>query len=100
MSRRLRHRRLVGLLASAAVTTGLVAGFGPQTSMASAAPGASDELRAWERALQQEVDADSAAQMSEAMSTYPGLVGTEGAARRAAYSMQKLAEWGLNPKLV
>lgn len=96
MSRRLRHRRVLGLLASAVVTTGLVAGIGSQASMASAASG---ELQAWERALQQQVDADSAAQMSEAMSTYPGLVGTDGAARRAAYSMQKLAEWGLNPKL-
>jgi N-acetylated-alpha-linked acidic dipeptidase len=99
MSRHSRQRRLVRLIGSAALTTGLVAGLATQTSTAAVALENSDDLRSWERALQEEVDAGSAAQMSEAMSVYPGLVGTEGAARRAAYSMRKLAEWGLNPKL-
>ncbi|MGP4014857.1 M28 family peptidase [Saccharopolyspora sp. 5N708] len=97
MSRnRLRSRRW--LFGSVALTTTLVAGLAVQISPATA-QGAFNDLRGWERALQQEVDADSAARMSEAMSTYPGLVGTEGAARRAQYSVDKLAEWGLEPRL-
>ncbi|TDD52433.1 M28 family peptidase [Saccharopolyspora elongata] len=92
----LRPRRW--LFGSAALATALVVGLTAQTSPATA-QGGPDDLRSWERALQREVDADSAARMSEAMSTYPGRVGTEGAERRANYSVDELTKWGLNARL-
>lgn len=98
MSQHAPLRRRTWMLGSAALAAALVAGLTTQASPAEAQGGIED-LRVWERALQQEVDADSAARMSEAMSTYPGRVGTEGAARRAQYSMDKLTEWGLNPRM-
>ncbi|MDA3630706.1 M28 family peptidase [Saccharopolyspora sp. WRP15-2] len=95
MSQHTPLRRRTWMLGSAALAAVLVAGFTAQTS--SAAP--PDDLRLWERALQQEVSADSAAKLSEEMSTYPGMVGTPGSARRAQYSMDKLTEWGLKPRM-
>lgn len=101
------RRRLLALASSVALTAGLAAGLG--ATSASAAPDASGPpmdgfsseaasgQREWEKQLQETVDAGSTAQLSEAMSTYPGLVGTEGAARRADYSVDKLTEWGLDP---
>ncbi|MCI2416807.1 M28 family peptidase [Saccharopolyspora sp. K220] len=94
---RSRVRRRTWLFGSGALAATLVAGLAVQIPTATA-QGAIN-LRGWERALQQEVDADSAAQLSEAMSTYPGMVGTDGATRRAQYSVDKLAEWGLQPRL-
>ncbi|MGW1679892.1 M28 family peptidase [Saccharopolyspora sp. NPDC002376] len=95
MSQHTPLRRRAWRLGSAALAAALVAGITAQTS--SAAP--PDDLRVWERALQQEVSADSAAKLSEEMSTYPGMVGTPGSARRAQYSMDKLTEWGLKPRM-
>ncbi|MGI8306351.1 M28 family peptidase [Saccharopolyspora hattusasensis] len=92
------RRRSRWLFGSTALAAALVAGPAVQPSPATAQD-ASASLRFWERALQQEVDADSAARMSEAMSAYTGRVGTDGATRRAQYSMNKLAEWGLHPRL-
>lgn len=98
MSQHARFRHPAWLMGSAALAAALVAGIAVQPSPATAQSSAG-ELRMWERALQEEVDAGSAAQLSEAMSTYPGRVGTEGAERRAQYSVEKLTEWGLNPKV-
>ncbi|EHR61048.1 M28 family peptidase [Saccharomonospora cyanea] len=98
MARLSARRRLGRALGSAAVVTALVAGLTAATT-AVAAPHRSDDPRSWERALREEVDAASAARMSEAMSVHPGLVGTEGAARRAEYSVDMLTSWGLDAKL-
>ena len=90
-------RRIRRTLGSTVMALGLVTGVAATTAVA--APHQSEDPREWERVLREEVSADSAARLSEAMSTYPGLVGTEGAARRAAYSVDMLTSWGLNAKL-
>ncbi|MHA6798367.1 M28 family peptidase [Bounagaea algeriensis] len=95
MSHHARHRRLVRALGAAACSTALVLGGAVQASTAAD----TDDAQPWEERLQQEVDADSAARMSEDMASYPGLVGTEGAERRAQYSVDKLRQWGLDAKL-
>ena len=88
------RRRVSALITSAALTTGVVASLGVAATPATAA-----QDRSWERRLQEIVDAGSAARLSEAMSTYPGLIGTDGDARRVAYSVDKLTEWGLDPRV-
>ncbi|SDQ38683.1 M28 family peptidase [Actinopolyspora saharensis] len=96
MAQFLHRRDLMRLLGSTALTVGVAETVSVRTATAAAEPRAP---RHWEHALQQEVDAGSAARISEAMSTYPGLVGTEGSARRVKYSTEKLTEWGLDARL-
>ncbi|MHA6802336.1 M28 family peptidase [Salinifilum ghardaiensis] len=93
MPQHARHRRFVRVLGAVACSTALVLGAAAPASTTTEAP------QEWEERLQQEVDAGSAARMSEDMASYPGLVGTEGAERRARYSVDKLRRWGLDAQL-
>lgn len=96
LAKRPGHTRHAGMLGATVLTAGLLVGL---TTGATGEPHTPVDSRSWERALQAEVDADSAARLSEAMSTYPGLTGTEGAARRAAYSIDMLTSWGLDARV-
>ena len=96
LAKRPGHTRHAGMLGATVLTAGLLVGL---TTGATGEPHTPVDSRSWERALQAEVDADSAARLSEALSTYPGLTGTEGAARRAAYSIDMLTSWGLDARV-
>lgn len=108
------RRRMTALAMSAVLVGGLIATLETATAaaqpvggkdgarpgpMAGYSPDSVARQRAWEQRLQQLVDPDSAAEMSRAMSSRPGLVGTEGLTQRLEYSLRQLGEWGLQPRV-
>lgn len=115
LQRSAQRRRMTALASSAVLVGGLIASLQPATATATASDrdaksegptamagysaDSAAKQRAREQRLQRLVDPDSAAEMSEAMSSRPGLVGTEGAAERLEYSLDKLSEWGLEPEV-
>jgi len=95
----------LALVSSSALGAGLVVAPAAATpdsgeqSLGGFSPASTAEQRDWEQQFQDTVDADSAAEMSENMSTYTGRVGTEGAERRMQYSVDQLEDWGLDVRV-